>query len=147
MDGKNGCGEGERDIMADVRLEASRKGFTLWRNNVGTGWVGRRVAIPAGTTVLMPGGGSRFVTDRPAVLLIDPRPLHAGLCVGSSDLIGFRKITVTQDMVGSQIPVFAAIEVKTKTGSRRKEQKIFLDFVKNAGCVSLVARGAEDLGP
>ncbi len=39
-----------------------------------------------------------------------------GLCVGSSDLIGFKSMTITPEMVGQKIAVFTALEVKTEKG-------------------------------
>jgi hypothetical protein len=45
---------------------------------------------------------------------------------GSADLIGYRSITITPDMVGQQVAVFASIEVKTPTGRIRPEQQQWL---------------------
>jgi hypothetical protein len=47
----------------------------------------------------------------------------ASLCKGSADLIGYRTITITPDMVGQQVAVFTSIEVKTPTGRIRPEQQ------------------------
>lgn len=118
----------EADVLARVRLAASNAGYAMWRNNVGMGWAGKPSILEDGS-----------------VLLRNPRPLHAGLCEGSSDLIGLRRITITPDMVGRQVAVFTAIEVKTPTGRVSKEQQRFLDFVNQAGGVGLVVRSEEDL--
>jgi hypothetical protein len=56
-----------------------------------------------------------------------------GLCKGSADLIGYRTITITPDMVGQQVAVFASIEVKTPTGRIRPEQQAWLETVQAAG--------------
>lgn len=61
------------------------------------------------------------------------RMVFFGLCKGSSDLIGMYK------------GVFLAIEVKTPTGKLRKEQRLFLDLVRNAGGLAGVARCEDDV--
>jgi hypothetical protein len=67
-----------------------------------------------------------------------------GLCKGSADLIGYRSITITPEMVGQQVAVFASIEVKTPTGRIRPEQQQWLDTVQAAGGIAGVARSVED---
>jgi len=71
------------------------------------------------------------------------RPVRFGLFPGSSDLIGWRTVTVTQDMVGKNLAVFAAIEVKTQTGRPTIEQSQFLNAVMAAGGFADVARSPE----
>ena len=63
----------ERAIQNEVLLALADLGITGWRNNVGTGWAGKASK-----------------RDDGSVLVRDARPLHAGLCKGSSDLIGLR---------------------------------------------------------
>jgi hypothetical protein len=72
------------------------------------------------------------------------RPVQFGLCKGSADLIGWRTVTVTPDMVGQRIAVFTSIEVKTPTGRLRPEQQQWLDAVQAAGGIAGVARSVED---
>jgi hypothetical protein len=67
-----------------------------------------------------------------------------GLCVGSSDLIGFHTRTITPDDVGKQIAVFVAMEVKTESGRVSLDQKRFIEFVKNAGGIAGVVRSVSD---
>lgn len=67
-----------------------------------------------------------------------------GLCVGSSDLIGFHTRTITPDDVGKQIAVFVAMEVKTESGRVSPDQKRFIEFVKNAGGIAGVVRSVSD---
>jgi hypothetical protein len=71
------------------------------------------------------------------------RMVTFGLCKGSSDLIGWRTITVTPDMVGRQLAVFAAIEVKDK-GRATPEQLAFIEVVRKAGGLAGVARSIEE---
>jgi hypothetical protein len=75
-----------------------------------------------------------------AVLIHDARPLHAGLCEGSSDLIGWTPVTITPDMVGTTIAVFTAVEVKTGRVRVTEAQTRFLDAVTAAGGIARVAR-------
>ncbi len=63
---------------------------------------------------------------------------------GGSDLIGWRSVTVTSDMVGQKLAVFLAIEVKGERGKATDAQKNFLDRVKADGGLAGVARTVED---
>lgn len=114
--------------MTPVLLAASQYGYTMWRNNVGAGWMGSSRRLHGGS-----------------VLIESPRLIRFGLCEGSSDLIGFLPITITPDMVGQTVAVFAAIETKTPTGSITKKQAHFVDFVNKSGGIGIIARSPEDL--
>lgn len=63
---------------------------------------------------------------------------------GGSDLIGFRTTVVTQDMVGKEVAIFVAIEVKTDAGRPTKKQLHFLDVIRRNGGISGLARSAEE---
>ena len=79
--------------------------------------------------------------------LPDPRtgrPVQFGLARGSADLIGWRTVMVTPDMVGQQLAVFTSIEVKTPTGRLAPLQANWLDAVQNAGGIAGVARSVCD---
>ena len=79
--------------------------------------------------------------------LPDPRtgrPVQFGLAKGSADLVGWKKVTITPDMVGQEIAVFASIEVKTPGGRPTPNQKAWLTAVENAGGIAGVARSVED---
>jgi dihydroxyacid dehydratase/phosphogluconate dehydratase len=67
-----------------------------------------------------------------------------GLARGSADLIGYRTITITPEMVGQQVAVFTSIEVKTPTGRIRPEQRAWMETVQAAGGIAGVARSVED---
>ncbi|MDD5229148.1 MAG: VRR-NUC domain-containing protein [Methylococcales bacterium] len=67
-----------------------------------------------------------------------------GLAVGSSDLIGFRTTTITPDMVGQQVAVFTALEVKTPVGKVSPQQQNFIDMVNRAGGIGAVVRSVDD---
>ena len=79
--------------------------------------------------------------------LPDPRTgrlVTFGLAKGSADLIGWRTITITPDMVGRQVAVFTSIEVKTERGRIRPEQHAWLTAVTGAGGIAGIARSVQD---
>lgn len=118
----------EHKIQNEIRLALSQAGATMFRNNTAMAWVGSKIDR-------FPGG---------KILLHDARPLHAGLCEGSSDLIGWTPVEITPDMVGKTLAVFTAVEVKSPTGRPTGPQKNFIDQIQKAGGAAGVARSAED---
>lgn len=119
----------ERRIQSEIMLALAEHGITGWRQNVGTGWAGDVQKMPDGS-----------------VLVRNPRPIHAGLCKGSSDIIGLRSVVITQAMVGAMIAQFTALEVKQPGRYPTPEQQRFLDFVRSKGGIAMVARSVADLG-
>lgn len=117
------------DLTNRILLAASDHGITLFRNNTGLGWVGSH------STRRQDG----------SVLILNARPLHAGLCKGSSDLVGLRQRVITDADVGSVIAQFVAVEVKTRTDRLSEHQRAFLDFVNSRGGVAIVARSIQDV--
>ena len=117
----------EHEIQQRILL-ACRSGTTrLWRNNVGTGWAGQATQIRRrGMLAVEPGD----------VLVRNARPLHAGLCTGSSDLIGYRQI--------DGVAQFVAIEVKSERGRLTAEQQAFIELVQGMGGMAGVARSVDD---
>lgn len=67
-----------------------------------------------------------------------------GLATGSADLVGVRRVEVTEDMVGTVIGQFVAIEVKTPKGRLRDEQKIWLRTISELGGIAEVVRSEEE---
>lgn len=98
----------------------------IFRNNVGTGWVGKLRTIPGG------------------IQLMDPRRLQAGLIEGSSDLIGWTVRTITAEDVGKKVAVFTAVEVKAEIGRASPAQINFLKQVRDAGGISGVVKSPEE---
>lgn len=124
----------EKDVERMLILHASQIGSTLFKNEVGEAWQGR-ISVEE--------------TRLPEKLVLkNCRRIKYGLCNGSSDLIGWTPVTVTQDMVGKRIAVFTAVEVKkNKRGSYKatKEQKAFISAVLNNGGYAGVADCNKDL--
>lgn len=106
--------ESETTILAKIQLAITKIGARVFRNQVG------KYKLP------------------------DGRWVSSGLAVGSSDLIGWCPLTVTQDMVGKRLAVFTAIEVKTPKGRSTKQQTHFIKVVNNFGGVAFVARSPEE---
>lgn len=67
-----------------------------------------------------------------------------GLCVGSSDLIGFTSKTITADDVGKTVAVFTAIEIKTPKGRVSEPQKKFIEMIKRFGGIAGICRSIDD---
>lgn len=63
---------------------------------------------------------------------------------GGSDLIGYRRVTVTPEMVGQDVAVFAAVEVKTPRGRVKAEQQQFVDHIRSAGGIAGIARSVDE---
>lgn len=114
----------EVELMRAIQMKASDMGHRLFRNNVGTGWVGQQVRVSQPTMVMMAPGD---------VLVRKASPLHSGLCVGSSDLIGLTKIGL-----------FLAVEVKAPKGRFQPNQPSFIEQVRGMGGIGIVARTLED---
>jgi hypothetical protein len=125
----------ERDVQNEVLLECGHDGTTLFRQNVGQGWTGEATRITRRQTVALQPGD---------VVVRNARPLLAGLCVGSSDIIGFRSIEITAAMVGQRVAVFTALEVKAAKGRATEAQARFLTNVREAGGIAALVRSAED---
>ena len=68
----------ESEILAYARLEATKLGGRLWRNQSGLAWQGEIIS-----------------KNNNVLHLRNPRPLKSGLVIGASDLIGFLPIKIT----------------------------------------------------
>jgi len=116
------------DLQNNILLALGRGEVRLFRNHTGKGWTGHFVqTTPDGYTILK-----------------NARPTTFGLCVGGSDLVGWRTTQITPDMLGRTVAVFSAIEVKEGTRRARANQRSFLDAVRDAGGNAGIARAIDD---
>ena len=79
--------------------------------------------------------------------LPDPRtgrPVQFGLAKGSADLVGWKTVTITPDMVGTSIAQFVSLEIKAPTGKPTAAQSSWLKAVSKAGGISAIARSVQD---
>ena len=129
----------EAHVQQSILLKCSSGPTRLWRNNVGTGWAGPATRITAANRFTI--GQSLQPGD---VVVRQGRPLHAGLCVGSGDLIGYSSVTITPDMVGQRVAVFASVEVKAPKGRVSPEQAAFVQHIRSVGGCSGIARSVSD---
>lgn len=119
----------EADEMRAQMKEATTLGARLFRNNTARAWAGNRI------------------THHPdsSVTIRNARPIHAGLCLGSSDLVGWMPVVVTPDMVGETVAIFTAVEIKTPRGRPSAGQVNFIDAVNRAGGFAGFSRSNADL--
>ena len=117
----------EQDIQTRVMLALSKRNAKIFRNNVGVGWQGKSYRRPNGDIVIE-----------------TPRPLHAGLCTGSSDLIGWHSVVVTPEMVGTRVAIFTAVEVKQPKKKPTEVQQNFINVVLEAGGYAGVATNDDE---
>ena len=118
----------EKNLIKKIQVAATNLGARLFRNNTGRGWVGKL-----------------DTSGMPARLLIhDPRPLDAGLYKGSSDVIGWTKVKVTPEMVGTEVAIFTSIEVKWNKTRTSGPQKTWILNVQRSGGIAGVARTVDE---
>ena len=84
-------GKSESAVQNEIRLAAAKKGWGLWRNNVGVLRDDRGIPVRYG-----------LANDTPAL----------NKSVKSGDLIGIKPTVITSDMVGTTLGQFVSIEVK-----------------------------------
>lgn len=92
----------ESNILKEIQIQLSKDGARVFRNNVGL------------------------------FTLIDGRRIRTGLCVGSSDLIGWYR------------GKFLAVEVKRKSEKAKPKQQNFIDQVNKDGGIAFVAHSSEE---
>jgi hypothetical protein len=117
----------EAEIQARIMLKlGSQPEARIFRNHVAEGWTGEAVRQEDGLVLLRNARRGRF-----------------GLCPGSTDLIGWRTIVVTPDLIGQRIAAFLAVEVKSATGRPSDGQRLFVEAVRAAGGLAGVAKSPE----
>jgi hypothetical protein len=128
----------EAELQHRIRL-LSRGPVRVFRNNVAQAWVGQSMRItPANAFTI-------GQTLRPGdVVVRQARPLHAGLAVGSGDLIGWRSTVITGQHVGQTLAVFTSLELKSAGGRVRPEQRQWAEAVTAHGGIAGIVRSTAE---
>jgi ribosomal protein S19 len=128
---------GESTILADIRQSLGMEpNVRMFRNNVSLAWAGRDATRATSPQVVRLNTGD--------VVIRNARPLHAGLAVGSADLIGIERVTITPEMVGQTIGRFVSLETKSAIGRASTEQKSWARMVAEFGGLSAVVRSVDE---
>jgi hypothetical protein len=119
----------ESEIQSEILREHRKlQGIRLFRNNVGNFWTGKHISTKDGFTVLK-----------------NARRVKCGLKVGSSDLVGWKTVEVTPDMVGKKVAVFCSPELKKPRGGVVSEdQENWINAVNLSGGIAGVVRSMDD---
>ncbi len=106
-------------LLAEIQAEyGARDDMRIWPNVSSKVWVGKYIGRTGGGDVVLRGA----------------RQIKAGLCVGSSDLVGIAP--------GGR---FLALEGKTGKAVATKKQKRFIEVVNDLGAIAAVVRSTEDV--
>lgn len=124
----------ESDLLKLVQIEATINGDRLFRNNVGRAW--------AGDFIAKIDYDKHFFLRAGDIVLRSARPLHSGLGVGSSDLIGWTNVQIVPEK--NPVAVFTACEIKTPYVKVTPEQQNFINAVQSAGGIGMVVRSIEE---
>lgn len=122
--------DSESYVQSECRLLAPRHGILLFRNNVGALVDDRGVPVRYG-------------------LANDSKQLNEK--IKSADLIGIRRVVITQQMVGSTIGQFASVECKKRYWQpgedtrREKAQKEWANLVSTWGGWSVITSSAKGM--
>lgn len=107
----------ESTILNLVKLEASRKGIRLWRNNVGATYTNKGDFIRYG-----------LANESASVNQV----------IKSADLIGIKPVVITREMVGLTFGQFISREIKAEGWiyhgtEREKAQLAWIDLIRSLG--------------
>jgi len=120
----------EKKIQDIIWKESCRRGFTMFRNNVG-------LFVPAHTIDGIRAAILRGDIPEALTMCKTARRIRCGLTPGSGDLIGWKTI--------NGVAQFTSIEVKTDSGTLRPDQSNWDEQVRKAGGISIIARSTADL--
>jgi hypothetical protein len=124
----------ETPILKRIMLKCSTGSSRLFRMNVGRGWIGDSKRFARHANIHAEPGD---------VLIKNARPFHSGT-EGMHDLLGWKSVIVTPQMVGMRLAVFASLEVKGEGGKPRKMQLVWNDNVNKAGGLSGIVYSVEE---
>jgi hypothetical protein len=90
-------------------------------------------------------GARGFKNDVGMATLQDGSVVRFGLFPGSGDIIGYKSVTITEDMVGKKLAGFVSIEGKVGRDYMKPNQKQWLSACQSAGSFCGEARTREDV--
>ena len=126
----------ESALLKKFLLEYTKLGSRLFRANSGMAWTGKKIG---------PFKYKQTVTvEKGDVLVKNARPFH-GMPKGTSDLVGWTTIRITPDMVGLDMAIYTAFEVKSEGIKTTKEQSAYVRTVRMSGGISCIAKKLEDI--
>lgn len=130
-----GGGMMESNIQRRIMIAVSKWGARFWRNNIALAWVGQPEIIRSHKRVAVGPGD---------VVVRNARPLHAGLCKGSGDLIGVVPVVIRPEHVGRRVGVFGSLEIKSEGGRASVDQKNFAEQINGLGGLAGIAKCEND---
>lgn len=125
--------------MRQIQMEASRHGYRLFRNNVGTGLVVRGKSASHREAIIK---ACQETADRMGG---SAARINFGLGEDSADLIGWTPVKIREQDVGRVIAVFTGPEIKFGRGKQTEGQFAWMNTVKTAGGIALVLRSVDDV--
>jgi hypothetical protein len=146
----------EHEIQQRVLMRLnSRRGVRVFRNNIGMGFSGtefidREKLFNALQHVM------RLLLKFPEktiagilykcgiIILSKPRRIRFGLHPGSGDLIGWKSITISPEMVGKKIAILTSVEVKSSHGRLSEDQKNWIEQVTVAGGIARMVKTTDE---
>lgn len=131
----------ETNISQNCKVEASKRGARVFRNN-------RGLFLTIDAIVVIERAIKSFGLKGVIDVLKSGRlrKVRAGLeAPGASDLIGWQTVTITPEMVGKNVALFVAAEVKQPGKYASAEQKNFIQNVKQAGGIAGIVHSPEEM--
>ena len=108
--------QAETNVWKQIQIDLSPLGFRLFRNQRYKGKTDKGIWIDCGV------GGD-----------------------GGSDLVGYRIVHITPDMVGRVFAQYVEIEAKTKNGEGTEKQKERVKRLLLDGAFAFIAKNADDI--
>lgn len=116
----------ETKIQKRIAIALAKEGCRIWVNDNGLCYQGKVTRMGDGAVIK------------------GCKAIKYGLGTGTSDLIGFTPVEITQEMVGQTLPIFTAIEVKTAKGRASAPQVKFIETISEHKGIAGIARSVEE---
>jgi hypothetical protein len=131
----------EHGIQQQIFLTlGSLKDVRVFRNNVGVAYSGQELKDYS----LLSRIKNLFLSPVRFIVLLNHRVIKYGLQVGSGDLIGWKSIEITPDMVGQKVAVFLSVEIKSNKGKATEEQINWAQVVRASGGIAGIVRSTSE---